>query len=285
MKNYKKLGTLALAALMLTGCGKETGIGKEIVKLDYQLDCLTQLKTGSIDVAIIDSVMAGYYTSKGEFSNDLCVVDNLVLATEQYGIATRKNDLAFMEKINEGLVGTVTNGSMASIGTYFGVTDSLAISASSTYTKGATDNSWNKIVQSGNIVIGYTVFAPIAYEDATNNYSGNAFTGFDIELARAVTAYLNTTYSTSLTVSFVEIDWDAKEALLTNGTIDLIWNGLTITEERKANMAISIPYMNNKQVAVVKKEDKAKFTTKDSLKDAVIGVEGGSAGEDVALGK
>mgnify|MGYP003296119663 CR=1 FL=1 len=285
MKNFKKMGTTVLAVLLLTGCGKETGIGKEIVKLDYQLDCLTQLKNGSIDVAIIDSVMAGYYTSKGDFSNDLCVVNDLVLATEQYGIAGRKNDLAFIEKINEGLKGTVTNAKMGEIATYFGVTDSLAITSSTTYTTGATDNSWNKIVQSGNIVVGYTVFAPIAYEDTTNNFSGNKFTGFDIELARAVTTYLNTTYSTNLTVSFVEIDWDAKEALLTNGTIDLIWNGLTITEERQNNMAISLPYMNNKQVAVVKKADKDKYTTKDSLKDAIIGVEAGSAGEDVALGK
>ena len=65
---------------------------------------------------------------------------------------------------------------MGEIATYFGVTDSLAITSSTTYTTGATDNSWNKIVQSGNIVVGYTVFAPIAYEDTTNNFSGNKFT-------------------------------------------------------------------------------------------------------------
>lgn len=279
----KKVGTLLLTALMLTGCNKGEGIGKEIIKLDTQLDCLVQLKSGSIDAAIIDSVMAGYYTSNGEFKNDLVVIENLNLAIEQYGIAGRKNDLAFMEKINEGLLGTFNNGKMKNIGDFFGVTSSLAVSSTTSYTKGATDDSWNKILNSGKIVVGYTIFAPIAYDDETSNYSGNKFTGFDIELAREVVNFLNTTYSSTLTVDFQEIDWDSKEVLLTNGTIDLIWNGLTITDERKENMSISVPYLNNKQVAVVKKENKDTYTTKESLKNAVIGVEAGSAGEDVAM--
>ena len=281
----KKLNGLLLTMLLVTGCNDNNGIGKEIVKLDTQLDCLTQLKTGSIDVAIIDSVMAGYYTSSGDFANELAVVKDLTLATEQYGIATRKNDKAFMQKINEGLIGTFNNGKLNEIATFFGVTDSLAITTSTTYSTTATDNSWNSIVNSGNIVVGYTVFAPIAYEDNAKNFSGDKFTGFDIELAREVVRFLNTTYSTSITLQFQEINWDAKEALLANGTIDLIWNGLTITEERQNNMAISVPYLNNKQVAVVKKSNKDVYTTKESLKSAVIGVEGGSAGEDVALGK
>lgn len=281
----KKLSALLLTTLMLTGCNKQEGIGKEILKLDTQLDCLVQLKAGSIDVAIIDSVMAGYYTANGEFAIDLSVVENLTLASEQYGIATRKSDLVFMEKINEGLVGTASNGKLNEIAEFFGVKDSLAATSSTTYSKDAIDDSWEKIMRSGKIVIGYTIFAPIAYEDENKNYSGNKFTGFDIELSREVVNYLNSTYSVNLTVEYQEIDWDSKEALLANGTIDLIWNGLTITPERTENLAISIPYMNNKQVAVVTKANKDKYTTKESLKEAVIGVEAGSAGEDVALNK
>lgn len=281
----KKLGALLLTTFMLTGCNEQEGIGKEILKLDTQLDCLVQLKAGSIDVAIIDSVMAGYYTSNGEFANDLAVVKDLVLASEQYGIAGRKSDLVFMEKINEGLVGTASNGKLNEIAEFFGVKDSLAVTSTATYSKDGIDDSWEKILASGKIVIGYTIFAPIAYEDESKNYSGDKFTGFDIELSREVVNYLNSTYSANLSVEYQEIDWDAKEALLANGTIDLIWNGLTITPERTENLAISIPYMNNKQVAVVKKSNLETYTTKDSLKTAVIGVEAGSAGEDVALGK
>ena len=47
-------------------------------------------------------------------------------------------------------------------------------------------------------------------------------------------------------------------------------------------MEISIPYLNNKQVAVVNKKDVEKYKTKEDLKKATIGFESGSAGEDSA---
>ena len=55
-----------------------------------------------------------------------------------------------------------------------------------------------------------------------------------------------------LKVVFQEIDWNSKETELASKNIDCIWNGMTITEERAENMQISIPYMENKQVCVVK---------------------------------
>jgi len=54
---------------------------------------------------------------------------------------------------------------------------------------------------------------------------------------------------------------------------------MTITEERLAAMEISIPYLNNKQVAVIRKEDKEKYTTTESMSGAIMGAEAGSAGE------
>ena len=123
------------------------------------------------------------------------------------------------------------------------------------------------------------IFAPIAFDE------GDGLTGYDIELAKKTIEYLNEKYSVNLTPEFQIIDWDSKEALLTNGTIDLIWNGLTIDDERLANMCISVPYLNNDQVAVVRTEDKDKYVTPDDLKDAVIGVEKGSAGESVVRGE
>ena len=86
-----------------------------------------------------------------------------------------------------------------------------------------------------------------------------------------------------MTVEFKEIEWNSKEALLSGKSIDCIWNGMTITEERLANMEISIPYLNNKQVAVIRVADKAKYTTKDSMSDAIIGAEAGSAGESCVV--
>ena len=39
------------------------GIGKEYVKCESQLDAYNKLKTGTLDVIVIDSVMANYYIS------------------------------------------------------------------------------------------------------------------------------------------------------------------------------------------------------------------------------
>lgn len=99
--------------------------------------------------------------------------------------------------------------------------------------------------------------------------------GFDIDLAKAVAEELG------VKVEFQLISWDAKETELKSKNIDLIWNGLTINDERMAQMEISTPYLNNKQVAVINKSNKDKYTTAESMKDAVITYENGSAGADV----
>ncbi len=283
----KKFATLALSALvgascigMAVGCGEKPVFGKELIKLDSQLDTLVSLDKGDIDVSIIDSVMAGYYTSNGDYKDKMQIVDGLTFSTEQYGIAGRKEDKAFISEINKALIAMRTE-KYTTVAEQFGLKSELAVTAETTDPlAGATDDSWDKIKSSGKIVIGYTVFAPIAYTD-----NASKFTGFDIELAREVVNYLNTTYTLSLEVEFQEINWDAKETLLSGGSIDLIWNGLTITEERSSNLCISVPYLNNRQVAVIRKADASKYTSKESMADAILGVEGGSAGEDVALGK
>ena len=274
------LSLAVVCCFAMVGCKKsqKLAIGKEMVKYDSQLDALIKLNAGEVDACVIDSVMAGYYSATGDLAGKVAMVEGISLPEEEYGIAGRKNDKAFISKINEALI-AICDTDYASIGESYGLTASEIITANTVNPlANASDNSWNSIVTSGKIILGYTVFAPIAYE-----VSG-ALTGYDIELAKKVVEYLNTTYNVSLTLEFLEIDWDAKETLLANGSIDLIWNGLTITEERSANMCISVPYLKNKQVVVVKNADLNKYTSIDSLKKAVIGVEGGSAGEDVVKG-
>lgn len=103
--------------------------------------------------------------------------------------------------------------------------------------------------------------------------------GFDVDLAKAVGNELG------VKVEFQLISWSNKEIELKGKTIDLIWNGLTITDDRKAEMEIGTPYMNNKQVAVIRKADKGKYTSLDNIKSAKFSYEEGSAGEDVAKEK
>lgn len=270
---------MSVTAFAACNSGEKLAYGKELLTLNTQLDTLTQLNMGAIDAAVIDSVMAGYYSNNGEYAGKVTIMD-AVLQREQYGIAARKGDEAFMSKINEALIALYGNGGMQEVADQFGLTADIALESSTKNPLAdATDSSWDDIVASEKIIIGYTIFAPIAFVE------GNDITGYDIELAKKTIEYLNEKYSVNLTPEFQIIDWDSKEALLTNGTIDLIWNGLTIDDERLANMCISVPYLNNDQVAVVRTEDKDKYVTPDDLKDAVIGVEKGSAGESVVRGE
>ena len=283
MKKFGKVAGLALAAglVFAVGCGEDEklAIGSQYVVASSQLDALTKLDTGSADVAVIDSVMAGYYTSTGDYATKMQMVEGLVLAEEEYGIAGRKEDKAFVSKINEALIAIRETG-YTEVATKYGLTASMALTAQTTNPYAdATDNSWNEIKESKKIVIGYTVFAPIAFEQ------DDKLTGFDIDLANKVVEWLNTEEGTSIEVEFTVIDWNSKETLLENGTIDLIWNGMTITPDRAANMCISVPYLYNKQVAVIMKEDSSKFTSKESMKDAIMVAETGSAGESVIKGK
>ena len=77
------------------------------------------------------------------------------------------------------------------------------------------------------------------------------FTGFDLELAKAVCEKMG------WELKLEPIDWDAKDALIGSGTINCIWNGFTM-ENREDDYTFSEPYMYNEQVVVVKKDSGAK---------------------------
>lgn len=83
-------------------------------------------------------------------------------------------------------------------------------------------------------------FAPMGFRDQDGD-----LVGFDIDMANEVAKRLG------VDVEFVSIDWDSKEFELESGNIDMIWNGLTITEKRKKQMAFTEPYLDNTQIIVV----------------------------------
>lgn len=260
--------------------------GKELLGVTSQLDALNGLKKGDADIAVIDSVMAGYYMNSTDEFKAYQVLDKVALVEEQYGIAAKKGNEALMSKINEALIALVDTDYKTVADTY-GLTTELLVKADTTNPyANATDKSWDDVAAAKKLIVGYTLFAPIAYNDGEG--ADAKLVGFDIDLAKAVVKYLNTTYSTAVEVEFIVIDWDQKEALLENGTIDLVWNGMTITPEREAAMCISVPYLANKQVAIAAKADAEKYNKAydefvAATKDAIVIVEKGSAGEAQVL--
>lgn len=135
---------------------------------------------------------------------------------------------------------------------------------------GNSGKDWDYIEKKGTFVIGITYFEPMNYHDPETG----ELTGFETEFAQAVCKELG------VEPVFQEIEWDQKEMELKSKTIDCIWNGMTVTEERKQNMNFSQSYVENKQVIVIKKENADKFTSIESLQGAKMCAEGGSAGED-----
>jgi polar amino acid transport system substrate-binding protein len=143
--------------------------------------------------------------------------------------------------------------------------------SSDTSTASSDGDDWSYIQDKGELIIGITYFEPMNYLDDSGE-----LTGFETEFATKVCEELG------VTPKFQKIDWDSKEVELNAKTIDCIWNGLTITDERQENMDISTAYMENKQVMVTKAENASKFTTADAVKGATVVAEKQSAGEDVA---
>ena len=129
-----------------------------------------------------------------------------------------------------------------------------------------SDSDLDYIKGKGNMVIGYTVYAPMNYTD-----DNGEFTGFDTELAIAVCEKLG------VEPVFQEIDWGTKEVELAGKSIDCIWNGMTLNEEREANMNCTKPYVKNAQVVVVKTG--TDYTDTASLAGKTVVAEIGSAGE------
>ena len=190
----KKILSLALVLIMLmssllimSSCGKEDmKIGKQYNALTSQTDVLVQLNAGSIDVGVMDSIMAGYYMSQDSaYSDTLMIVEDLTLATEQYGIAARKGS-GFAKKINEAII-ALADTDYKTIATQYGLATETLVKADTVNPQAAaTDDSWNKVVTAKKLVIGYTLFAPIAYNDGDG--ADAKLVGFDIDLAKAVVA-------------------------------------------------------------------------------------------------
>lgn len=270
-------------AFVFAACGnggEDPGIlfGKELLPLTAQVDILQNLETGSADIGIMDSVMAGHYLTHGSYVGKIASLDLFTFPAEEYGIGAKKGNDALVGKVNEALIALAADGAFATIAAEYGLQNEVLVAADTANPKAdATDDSWNKVVEDGKLVIGYTVFAPIAYME------DNKLTGFDVNLAEAVVDYLNETYGSAVEIEWVEIDWATKQTQLENGTLDLVWNGMTLTDEVMNGMSTTVPYLANRQTLIIRSADAEKYGDMRSFfiaaKDAVVAVESGSAAD------
>lgn len=129
-----------------------------------------------------------------------------------------------------------------------------------------TADTWSTIQKRHRVIIGLDdTFVPMGFRQKDGK-----LVGFDIDLAKAVFKQYG------IEADFQPIDWNMKETELRNRTIDLIWNGYTITPERKAQIAFSNPYLANRQVLVTKKADN--ITSFKKMQGKTLGVQTSSSG-------
>lgn len=127
-------------------------------------------------------------------------------------------------------------------------------------------DGWKKIEESKKVTVGLDdTFVPMGFKDDQGK-----IVGFDVDLAKAVFKKYG------INVKFQPIDWSMKENELENGTIDLIWNGYTVTKEREKKVAFTNPYASNEQVIVTPKKDN--ITSVNDLKGKKLGAQEGSSG-------
>ncbi|MEY3431642.1 MAG: hypothetical protein RIS53_540 [Bacillota bacterium] len=128
--------------------------------------------------------------------------------------------------------------------------------------------TFDALVERGYVIVGLDdTFAPMGFRNDQNE-----LVGFDVDLAKLVFETLD------IEVRFQPIDWAAKVLELDAGNIDMIWNGLTITEPRRLEMLFSDPYIANRQIVLTKAADT--FDTIAELADKVVAAQLGSASED-----
>ena len=124
---------------------------------------------------------------------------------------------------------------------------------------GGSDDSADK----DKLVVGLDdTFAPMGFRDEDGE-----LVGFDIDLGNAVGEELD------MEVEFKPIDWNAKETELEAGTVDCVWNGMSITPERKENMSLSDKYLNNKIVLMTLANSDTDVTSADQLAGMKIGTQ------------
>lgn len=121
------------------------------------------------------------------------------------------------------------------------------------------------ILDKNTIIVGLDdTFVPMGYKD-----DNGEIVGFDIDLAKESFKRIGKE------VKFQPIDWSMKESELNGGKIDLIWNGYSITEERKDKVSFTEAYLDNRQVIITLAN--SKIGNKNDLKGAKVGTQSGSS--------
>ncbi len=138
------------------------------------------------------------------------------------------------------IAATLALGAMLAVG----CSGNAASSSSSAASSDSSSSAAQAVDESADIdtlIVGFdNSYPPYGFIGEDGGY-----TGLDLDLAAEVAD------RNGWQIELTPIDWDAKDALLGQGTVNCIWNGFTM-EGREDDYTFSEPYMLNEQVVVTR---------------------------------
>lgn len=111
-----------------------------------------------------------------------------------------------------------------------------------------------------------------AYPPYSSQEKNGSFVGFDIDSARWIANKMG------FEVEFQAVAWDGIIPALQAKKIDMVYSGMTITDERKAQVAFSKPYLKINQSVAVRSDSTITMDDINAGK-VVIGSQRGTTGE------
>ncbi len=252
-------GSSALAAFTGDGATDENialcASFKELQQIADYNGAFMNLESDMVDAICMDIGVANYQI---QARGDQFVMLDEQVSSEQYGIGFKKGNEALKDKVEKALFEMVADGTFDQIATEWGLSDCTCLAEYMAETP-ASD-----LLEENKFVVGFDAsFPPYGYKDENGEYIG-----FDLDLAAEVCE------RNGWTLVKQPIDWDSKDMELNSGSINCIWNGFTING-RENDYTWSVPYVDNSQVVIVKKDSGIEHLS--DLAGKVVAVQTGSS--------
>ncbi|MDE5616767.1 MAG: transporter substrate-binding domain-containing protein [Clostridia bacterium] len=133
--------------------------------VESQMIAMTDVLSGSSDIAIVDLLLANFYSTSHSSFSDLTYT--VTLTEETYGIGAKKGNVGAIDKLCSAIMKLQEDGTVDEIAKKYGVEDQIIKLNYTSKWDSLSDEEkagWNKIEERGYFVVGCTIFAPMAYE-------------------------------------------------------------------------------------------------------------------------
>ncbi|WXR60788.1 transporter substrate-binding domain-containing protein [Peptostreptococcaceae bacterium AGR-M142] len=132
-----------------------------------------------------------------------------------------------------------------------------------------------KIKKKNKLVLGTSADYP-PYEFHKEIDGKDEIVGFDIEIAKQIAKDLG------VELEIKDMKFDGLLPALQAGNIDIVISGMSATEERAKSVDFTVPYYDEEQTIVIRKEDENKLKTKKDFKGLIVGAQKSSIQEEIA---